>query len=221
MKIGSGIKKALKTGTDIAKKAFDGDKKSGDSKGLKGLLGDKLSEKVGDKLADKLDGKKLDKAELSEELFGKNVDELSKEEKKKLKEIEKMLKGEKKEKEEPAAEAPAGAEAPAAPAPAAAPAAPPQAGNSALDQQLTQLATATLREGMSGAGGGSRQRLEETYQQAGGQGNTSISRNTHDLVALARGGGGASGLGLAGLGGGQRFPQQMGVNPNFGGMMAA
>ena len=216
MKIGSGIKKALKKGSDVAKKAVGGDKKSGDSKELKGLLGSRLSEKLGDKK----DGK-LDKSNLSEELFGKDADELSKEEKKKLKEIEKMLKGEKKEKEEPAAEAPAGAEAPAAPAPAAAPAAPPQAGNSALDQQLTQLATATLREGMSGAGGGSRQRLEETYQQAGGQGNTSISRNTHDLVALARGGGGASGLGLAGLGGGQRFPQQMGVNPNFGGMMAA
>ncbi len=221
MKIGSGIKKALKKGTDVTKKAFDGDKKSGDSKGLKGILGDKLSEKVGDKLGDKLDGKKLDKAELSEELFGKDVDELSKEEKKKLKEIEKMLKGEKEEKEAPAAEA-GGAEAPAAPAPPAAPAAPAApAGNSALDQQLSQLAMSVLREGMSGAGGGSRQQLEATYQQAGGQGNMSISRQTHDLVALALGGGGASGLSLAGLGGGQHFPQQMGINPNFGGMMAA
>lgn len=212
MKIGSGIKKALKKGSDVAKKAVGGDKKSGDSKELKGLLGSRLSEKLGDKK----DGK-LDKSNLSEELFGKDADELSKEEKKKLKEIEKMLKGEKKEeKEEAAAEAPPAAHAAAPPA---APT-PPQAMNSQLDQQLSQLAMSALREGMSG-GGGSRQQLAASYQQAGGQQNMSISPQTHQLVDLALNGGGQGGLSLAGLGGGQRFPQPMGSNPHFGGMMAA
>lgn len=68
-------------------------------------------------------------------------------------------------------------------------------------------------------------RVAATYQQAGGQGNNGISPQTHQLVDLALNGGGSGGsgggLGLAGLGGGQKFPQMMGMNPNFGGMMAA